>query len=79
MFGRTIARGGDLETAMEQIDGKRQVYDAAHIARSGVFVILNHDGTLCIERSFMQPEDMKPDADATNAAGEGNVAPSTSG
>src|SRR5690606_22382748 len=43
-------RFGELEAEIERIDAKRHAYDADEIARGGVLVILNHDGTARIER-----------------------------
>lgn len=50
-------RFGELEAEIERIDAKRHAYDADDIARGGVFVILNHDGTARIERGFIRAED----------------------
>jgi ParB family chromosome partitioning protein len=49
-----------LEAVSDQIDTiseKRSAYDAPVIANGGAFVILNHDGTVKIERGFVRPED----------------------
>jgi len=64
------ARFGELEAEIERLEGKRQAYDPADIARCGVFVILNHDGTVRIERGFVRAEDEKPDTQAVNASDE---------
>ncbi|WP_082675486.1 ParB/RepB/Spo0J family partition protein [Aureimonas ureilytica] len=53
-------RFGELEAEIERIDAKRHAYDADEIARGGVFVILNHDGTARIERGFIRAEDEAP-------------------
>lgn len=50
----------ELEGEIERIDAKRHAYDADEIARGGVFVILNHDGTARIERGFIRAEDEAP-------------------
>ncbi|WP_316189600.1 ParB/RepB/Spo0J family partition protein [Bradyrhizobium sp. SZCCHNS1054] len=50
-------RFGELEAEIERIDAMRHAYDADEIARGGVFVILNHDGTARIERGFIRAED----------------------
>ncbi|WP_050420637.1 ParB/RepB/Spo0J family partition protein [Bradyrhizobium tropiciagri] len=55
------ARFGELETEIERLEAKREVYEPDDIARGGAFVILNHDGTLRIERGFIRPEDEKPE------------------
>jgi len=62
------ARFGDLEAEIERLDAKRLVYNSEVIARSGVFVILNHDGSLRIERGFVRHEDELPDE---SSAGDG--------
>ena len=55
------ARLGELEAEIERLEAKRQAYDPADIARCGAFVILNHDGTLRIERGFVRAEDEQPE------------------
>lgn len=78
------ARFGELETQIEQLEAKRQGYDLSDVARGGAFVILNHDGTIRIERGFIRPEDDKShpeagqegDAQASGEESEGdNQAP----
>jgi ParB family transcriptional regulator, chromosome partitioning protein len=54
-------RFGELEAEIERLDAKRLVYNSEVIARSGVFVILNHDVSLRIERGFIRHEDELPD------------------
>ncbi|WP_213775286.1 ParB/RepB/Spo0J family partition protein [Bradyrhizobium sp. dw_78] len=65
------ARFGELEAEIERLEAKRQAYDPADIARCGAFVILNHDGTLRIERGLMRAEDEKAEPVTVNANGEG--------
>ncbi|MCX5512847.1 chromosome partitioning protein ParB [Kaistia algarum] len=67
-------RLAELEAEIERIDAKRHAYDADEIARGGVFVILNHDGTARIERGFIRAEDEAPepkDADSATYAVDG--------
>lgn len=64
------ARFGELEAEIERLDAKRQAYDAADIACGGAFVILNHDGTIRIERGFIRPDDEKPVSEPQAGAGE---------
>jgi ParB family chromosome partitioning protein len=66
-----------LEAEIEHLSARRFAYDADAVARGGVFVILNHDGTARIERGFIRPEDEAPepemeadDEGAEAAAGE---------
>lgn len=67
------ARFGELEAEIERLEAKRLAYDPADIARCGVFVILNHDGSLRIERGFVKAEDERPEpeGDAITSEGEG--------
>lgn len=63
-----------LEAEIERIDALRHAYDSDDVARGGVFVVLNHDGTARIERGFIRPEDEKPEPKAemeADADGEG--------
>jgi ParB family transcriptional regulator, chromosome partitioning protein len=54
-------RLAELEAEIERINALRHAYDADNIARGGVFVVLNHDGTARIERGFVRPEDEAPE------------------
>ena len=63
------ARFAELEAEIERLEAKRQAYDPDHIARGGAFVILNHDGTVRIERGFIRTEDEKPQPE-TEQTGE---------
>jgi ParB family chromosome partitioning protein len=62
------ARLCELEADIERLEAKRQAYGPDDIARGGAFVILNHDGTLRIERGFIRSEDEKPRSEAEQAA-----------
>lgn len=68
-------RFGELEAEIERLEAKRLVYTPEVIARSGVFVIVNHDGSLRIERGFIRREDELAKDDSTDEdigmAGEG--------
>ena len=63
------ARFGELEAEIERLEARRQAYEPDDIARAGAFVILNHDGTVRIERGFIRAEDEKPKAE-TGATGD---------
>jgi ParB family chromosome partitioning protein len=65
------ARFGELEAEIEQLEAKRLAYDPADIARCGAFVILNHDGTVRIERGFVKAEDEKSEPETQAVSGEG--------
>ena len=62
-------RFGELEAEIERIDAKREAYAPDAVNRCGVFVLLNHDGTLRIERGFVRREDehLHSDSPATGA------------
>ncbi|MBS0222351.1 MAG: ParB N-terminal domain-containing protein [Proteobacteria bacterium] len=51
---------GQLEAEIERLAERQHAYAADVIARGGVFVVLNHDGTARIERGFVRPEDDRP-------------------
>ncbi len=61
-------RLAELEAEIERIDAKRHAYDADEIARGGVFVILNHDGTARIERGFIRAEDEASEPETAESA-----------
>ncbi|MCH4540434.1 ParB N-terminal domain-containing protein [Ochrobactrum sp. A-1] len=61
-------RLAELEAEIERIDAKRHAYDADEIARGGVFVILNHDGTARIERGFIRAEEEAPEPEEAESA-----------
>jgi ParB family transcriptional regulator, chromosome partitioning protein len=63
-------RFGELEAEIERMDAKRHAYDVDDIARGGVFVVLNHDGTARIERGFIRNEDEKPEPEVDAEADE---------
>lgn len=70
-------RFGELEAEIERLEAQRLVYTPEVIARSGVFVILNHDGSLRIERGFIRREDELLNDNGTDEddgmAGEGDT------
>ncbi len=51
------ARLGQLETAMESLEPRPLIYDEAEVARAGVFVTLDRDGSLAVYRGYVRPED----------------------
>lgn len=65
------ARFGELEAEIERLEDKRQAYDPADIAHCGAFVILNHDGTVRIERGFVRAKEEQPEPETQNVSGEG--------
>jgi ParB family chromosome partitioning protein len=53
-------RLGEIETALAALDERPVVYDPAEIVRAGVFVSIDGDGNLRIERGYVRPEDEPP-------------------
>jgi ParB family chromosome partitioning protein len=53
-------RLGEIETALETLEERPVVYDPAEIARAGVFVSIDADGDLRIERGYVRPDDEAP-------------------
>jgi Predicted transcriptional regulators len=66
---------GELEAEIERLTDRQHAYAADVIARGGVFVVLNHDGSARIERGFVRPQDDRQpepeDADETRAGEDG--------
>ncbi|GBQ19699.1 ParB-like domain-containing protein [Gluconacetobacter sacchari DSM 12717] len=52
------ARLGEIEQAIEALEERPLAYAASDMARAGVFVSLDTDGSLLIERGFVRAEDM---------------------
>jgi ParB family transcriptional regulator, chromosome partitioning protein len=67
-------RLSELETALEAFDERPVVYDPAEIARAGVFVSIDSDGDLRIERGYVRPEDEPPVEPAADADGDSPAA-----
>src|SRR6202790_3630602 len=53
-------RLGDIETALARFEERAAAYDPTEIARAGVFVSIDADGELRIERGYVRPEDEAP-------------------
>jgi len=51
------ARLGEIEGKLEAFEDRPRLFDAADIARAGVFISLSHNGTLRIERGYVRAED----------------------
>jgi len=63
------ARLGEVETAIDAFQNRSTLYDAAEVARAGVFVSIDGSGLLKVERGFVRPED-----EVSEPGGEGEVA-----
>ena len=72
------ARLGQLEMAMEALEQRPLIYDPAEVARAGVFVTLDRDGSRAVYRGYVRPEDEPraetavQDGDGADAMGQGS-------
>jgi ParB family transcriptional regulator, chromosome partitioning protein len=55
------ARLGEIETALAAFEDRPVSYDPVEIARAGVFVSIDADGSLSVDRGYVRPEDEAPD------------------
>jgi ParB family transcriptional regulator, chromosome partitioning protein len=73
----------ELEAEIDRLEATRHAYDPDDVACGGAFIILNHNGTVRIERGFIRPRDEKPEAEQageTAAAGDTDMGrPSAAG
>ncbi len=51
-------RMGEIETALAAFDDRQEHFDPADIAIAGVFVSIDANGSLSIDRGFVRPEDV---------------------
>jgi ParB family chromosome partitioning protein len=50
-------RLGEIETALAAFENRQVRYQSAEIARAGVFVSIDADGQLAVDRGYVRPED----------------------
>jgi ParB family chromosome partitioning protein len=62
------ARLGEIEAALAVFEDRPVSYDPAEVARAGVFVSIDSDGGLSVDRGYIRPEDEAPAS--TNTDGE---------
>ena len=75
-------RLAEIEAAIRAFDDRSAVYDPTEVARAGVFVSIDADGDLCIERGYVRPEDEAPSAPADlegGGDGEGRAGDAANG
>ena len=56
-------RIGEIETALRKFEDRSPRFEPADIARAGVFVCIDEDGQLSIDRGYVRPEDEAAAAD----------------
>ncbi|MBB4287244.1 ParB/RepB/Spo0J family partition protein [Roseospira goensis] len=54
------ARVGEIETALKAFENRPATFEPDEVARAGVFVSIDLDGEVRIERGFVRPEDEPP-------------------
>ena len=55
-------RLGEIETALAAFEDRPTTYDPAEIARAGVFISIDAEGALSVDRGYIRPEDEAPAA-----------------
>ena len=53
-------RLGEIETALAAFDDRPVIYDPSDITRAGVFVSIDSEGKLSVDRGYVRPEDEAP-------------------
>ncbi|TXT43542.1 MAG: putative DNA-binding protein [Methylocystaceae bacterium] len=73
-------RLAELEKEMAAVDERPAIYDPTELSRAGIFVSIDYDGALKVERGFVRPEDGEPvGAPAAGAPTESVAAPKPAG
>ena len=67
------ARLGEIETALAAFEDRPVSYDPAEIGRAGVFVSINADGSLSVDRAYVRREDEGPAAVDGDGEAEADV------
>jgi ParB family transcriptional regulator, chromosome partitioning protein len=53
-------RVGEIETALAAFEDRPVIHDPAEIARAGVFISIDREGRLSVDRGYVRPEDEAP-------------------
>ena len=72
-------RLGEIETALAAFEERPAVYDPAEVARAGVFVSIDGEGNLRIERGYVRPEDEPPAEPVDSDGGDAPAATDPAG
>ena len=70
-------RLGEIESALAAFEDRPMLYEPAEIARAGVFISIDSEGRLAVDRGYVRPEDEVPATDPD--VGQGADASSTEG
>ncbi|ABD89446.1 ParB/RepB/Spo0J family partition protein [Rhodopseudomonas palustris] len=69
-------RLGEIEMALSAFETRPVIYDPADIARAGVFISIDGEGALSVDRGYVRPEDEAPvnvDPEVESAAHGGTL------
>ncbi|QOZ24247.1 ParB/RepB/Spo0J family partition protein [Bradyrhizobium sp. CCBAU 51753] len=75
--GEVDARLGELEQVLEAFNNRPDIFEPDQMARAGVFVSIDCEGRLSVNRGYVRPEDEEPAADIEGE--RGTDAPLTEG
>lgn len=56
-------RLGEIESALAAFEDRPMLYEPAEIARAGVFISIDSEGRLSVDRGYVRPEDEAPATD----------------
>jgi ParB family transcriptional regulator, chromosome partitioning protein len=56
-------RLGEIEAALLAFEDRAMIYDPADVARAGVFISIDSEGRLSVDRGYVRPEDELPIAE----------------
>ena len=66
-------RLAELEKEMASVDERPAIYDPTELSRAGIFVSIDYDGALKVERGFVRPEDEEPAGAPAGGAPRGSA------
>ncbi|MHB0773366.1 ParB/RepB/Spo0J family partition protein [Bradyrhizobium sp. 1.29L] len=66
-------RLGEIEAALLAFEERPMIYDPADIARAGVFISIDSDGRLSVDRGYVRPEDEQAVVNTEPGQGSANV------
>ncbi|NYG46198.1 ParB family chromosome partitioning protein [Bradyrhizobium sp. IAR9] len=56
-------RLGEIEAALAAFEDRPMLYEPSEIARAGVFISIDSEGRLAVDRGYVRPEDEVPETD----------------
>jgi len=72
-------RLGEIETALAAFDDRPVIFQPADITRAGVFVSIDSEGVLSVDRGYVRPEDEVPTAEPEPSSDGELAAPALDG